>query len=413
VATVTASSLEFLAGERLRPLWSAAHRRLEETGGRVAGVAVYLRDLSDDQRAAVDRLLGVRSRGKTVRVELEKVDALMQERVGAGLAVVVSELVGPLRDRPGERAAVSASESGLWAELGGHPAFGRPPGLEAWIVRLRGSGAWRRLPSPRSTLLDALAVLDHLPQAARRGRSNLAVRVLGDAHALDDNSPVGRLVLSALGSLDGIALPLRAADRRRLWADQGVVSDETSSTVLTVGLSPLAAGPLTSACAGWASAGVPLPIPLAAVQSERWRVPAGTLVWVCENPSVLAAAAGTGATVVCVEGRPSVAANLLLAALVEGGALLRYHGDFGAGGISIANAIIGGIGAEPWRFRAADHAFALDRARSSGTALRPLRGAVPDAVWDAELAPAIRAGGVEVEEEFVVDLLLADLASSA
>jgi hypothetical protein len=35
---------------------------------------------------------------------------------------------------------------------------------------------------------------------------------------------------------------------------------------------------------------------------------------------------------------------------------------------------------------------------------------VPDAVWDAELAPAIRAGGVEVEEEFVVDLLLADLA---
>ena len=410
VATVTAFSLEFLAGERLRSLWSATHRRLEETGGRVAGVAIYLRDLTDDERAAVDRLLGVRSRGKTVRVELEKLDGLMQERVGVGLAVVVSELVGALRDRPGERAAVSAAEGAMWAELSAHPALRRHLGLEAWLARQRAGGAWRRLPSPRSNVLDALAVLDHLPQAARRGRSNLAVRVLGDAHALDDNSPVGRLVLSALASLDGSPLPLRAADQRRVWADQGVISDETSSTVLTLGLSLLAAGPLTSAAAAWASAGVPLPIPLAAVQSERWRVPAGTPVWVCENPSVLAAAADTGATVVCVEGRPSVAANLLLVSLVEGGALLRYHGDFGAGGLSIANGIIGGMGAEPWRFRAADHALALDRARSSGTALRPLRGVVPDAVWDAELAPAIRAFGVEVEEEFVIDLLLTDLA---
>jgi uncharacterized protein (TIGR02679 family) len=413
VATVTAFSLEFLAGERLRSLWSATHRRLEETGGRVAGVAIYLRDLSDDERAAVDRLLGVRSRGKTVRVELEKLDGLMQERVGVGLAVVVSELVGALRDRPGERAAVSAAEGAMWAELSAHPALRRHL-VEAWLARQRASGAWRRLPSPRSNVLDALAVLDHLPQAARRGRSNLAVRVLGDAHALDDNSPVGRLVLSALASLDGTSLPLRAADRRRLWADQGVISDETSSTVLTLGLSLLAAGPLTSAAAAWASAGVPLPIPLAAVQSERWRVPAGSPVWVCENPSVLAAAADTGAAVVCVEGRrPSVAANLLLVSLVEGGALLRYHGDFGAGGISIANGIIGAIGGEPWRFRAGDHAEALERARASGTALRPLRGVVPDAVWDVELAPAIRACGVEVEEEFVIELLLADLASSA
>jgi hypothetical protein len=100
----------------------------------------------------------------------------------------------------------------------------------------------------------------------------------------------------------------------------------------------------------------------AAVQSERWRMPAGTLVSVCENPSVLAAAAGTRPTVGCVEGRPSVAANLMLASPAEGGARLRYHGDFGAGGISIANGIIGGIGAEPWRFRAADHSLALDRA---------------------------------------------------
>ena len=401
-----ASSVEFLEVPRLRPLWSAVHRRLEETGGRLAGVAVYLRDLSDEERTAVDRLLGVRSRGKTLRVDLEKLDALMQERVGLGLTSVVSSIVGPMRDRPGERAELSAAEEEQWSSLVAHPALRRHPGLEEWVVGLRRSGVWRR-----QGVLDALTVLEHLPQLARRGRSNLAVRLLGDAHALDDSSPVGRLVLSALASLDGTPMPLVAVDRRRLWAGQGVISDEISSTVLTLGLRPLVAGPLTSAAAEWASADVPLPIPLAAVQSERWQVPAGTLVSVCENPSVLAAAARTGAMVVCVGGRPSVAANLMLASLVEGGARLRYHGDFGAGGLSIANGIIGGIGAAPWRFGVADHALALERARVSGTSLRPLRGVVPDAVWDADLAASVRASGVEVEEELVIDVLLSDLAS--
>jgi uncharacterized protein (TIGR02679 family) len=408
---VADSSLEFLAAPRLRPLWASIHRRLEETGGQLAGASVHLRDLTEDERAAVDRLLGLRSRGSTIRVQLERLDELMQERVGRDLVAIVSSIAGPLRDRPAERAAAWSEEQELWSLLAAHPALRRHPGLEEWLAALRRSGSWRRLDRPRESLLDAMAVLDRLPQSARRGRGNLAVAVLGDAHGLDDTSPVGRLVLTALACLDGTTLPLRATDRRRLWAERGVISDETSSTVLTLGLRSLAAGPLTEAACGWASAGMPLPIPLAAVLSERWRAPAGTVVWVCENPSVLAAAAGTGQTVVCVEGRPSVAANLLLASLAEGGARLRYHGDFGAGGISIANAVIGGIGAEPWRFGTVDHAWALERARVSSVPLRALRGAVPDAVWDSDLGASVRASGVEIEEELVVDLLLSDLAS--
>lgn len=408
------SSIELLAAARLRPLWSGAHRRLEETGGRVIGAAVHLHDLSDDERAAIDRLLGVRSRGRTLRIGLEKLDALLQERTELGLVDVVTSVVGPLRDRPGERAAALAVDDEVWASLLDHSALRRHPGLGEWLGALRRRGSWRRLEAPREALLGSLGVLDHLPQSTRRGRSDLAVGVLGDAHALDDGSPVGRLVLSALAWLDGATAPFLAADRRRLWAGQGVVADEVSSTVLTLGLRPNPAGALTEAASGWASAAVPLSIPLAAVQTERWRVPAGMVVWVCENPSVVAAATGrgavrSGATMVCVEGRPSVAANLLLASLVEGGARLRYHGDFGAGGIAIANAVIGKLGAEPWRFRVEDHVLALERARSSGTSSRTLRGPVPDAVWDPELAPSVRASGVEVEEELVIDLLLSDL----
>jgi len=127
------------------------------------------------------------------------------------------------------------------------------------------------------------------------------------------------------------------------------------------------------------------------------------------EPSVLAATAGTLATVICLEGRPSLAAILLLRGLIDGGASVCYHGDFGAGGISIANGVIGELGAAPWRFGVEDHRQALERAALGATDLRPLRGAVPDACWDVDLAAAIREAGVEVEEELVIDLLLRDL----
>lgn len=396
-----ASSAEVLGDPRLRPLWEAAHRRLEASGGDPAGAAVTLRDLTPDERGAVDRLLGVRFRGRVVRVTLERLDVFLETRLHRRLVDVVTSLVGPLRDGPGERAGVDAA----WARLIAHPAMARDPALEAWLVTTR----WRR---SSDEVMAALDVLVHLPQPVRVGRSRLAGRLLGDAHALDADRPAGSLVLSALAFRAGLSVGgLRSADRRRLWAGQGVLSDETSSTVLTLGLRPTPAGPITEAALRWADAGVPLPVPLVAVQAETWVLATGTLVSVCENPSVLAAAAGTGAAMICIEGRPRLAASLLLEGLSSGGARLRYHGDFGSGGISIANGIIGGLGAEPWRMATGDYQSALSRIESAR--LRPLRGPVPEACWDAGLAPAVMGAGVEVEEELVLDLLLADLESNS
>lgn len=393
----TASLADVLADPRLRALWQAAHRRLEAAGAgdQLGGASLHLRDLTADERSAVDRLLGVRSRGATVRVPLDRLDRLLRERAGRPLAEVVTELAGPLRDRRGEQAALADQ----WDRLLAHPAVSRFPELETWLAGTR----WRRSPEDAVAALD---VLERLPQPVRVGRTRLAARILGDAHALDDGAPAGRLVLSALAHRAGLQVAhLRAAGRRSLWADQGVLSDETSSTVLTLALRPELAGPLTEATARWADSDIPLPIPLAAVQAEPWRVAAGTLVSVCENPSVLAAAAGSGATMVCLEGWPRLAATILLRALAGGGARLRYHGDFGAGGIAIANAVIGGLGAAPWRLATSDYRVAV--ARTSG--LRPVRGPVPEACWDRELAPAVRSAGAEVEEELVLDVLLDDL----
>jgi Protein of unknown function C-terminus (DUF2399) len=66
-------------------------------------------------------------------------------------------------------------------------------------------------------------------------------------------------------------------------------------------------------------------------------------------------------------------------------------------------------GVLPWSFRAADHRDALKLAHEAGVSLRPLRGEAPDTVWDPDLRPSSRASGVEVEEERVLDGLLADL----
>ncbi len=275
----------------LHRLWQAAHRRVELTGGNLGGASAVLAAPSPAERQAVDRLLGTRSRGRTIRVRLAFLDELLATRADASLAEVVAAAVGPLRDRPRERAAVVAALETMWSGAVRHRAVGRHPTLTEWFDNLRRSGRLRRLDDAERRLTGALDVLANLPSPEPIARARLGAMVLGDSHSLDDDQPEGRLVVSALAHLAGADPPIDTARRRRLWADAGVTLDDLSSSVLTLGLRPLPRGPLTEAAAHWASAGVALPIPLAAVLAEPWEVPPGTPVWACENPTVLMAAA--------------------------------------------------------------------------------------------------------------------------
>ncbi|MCZ7528579.1 MAG: DUF2399 domain-containing protein [Acidimicrobiia bacterium] len=115
--------------------------------------------------------------------------------------------------------------------------------------------------------------------------------------------------------------------------------------------------------------GVPLVLHLGAVVAEPFEC-GGADVFVCENPAVVEEAAialGPAApALVCVEGQLSVAAVRLLGMLAAGGARLRYHGDFGAGGLTIANRVVGELGATPWRMATADYQVALAACRDRG-----------------------------------------------
>jgi len=135
--------------------------------------------------------------------------------------------------------------------------------------------------------------------------------------------------------------------------------------------------------------------------------PADRVISICENPSVVEAAARKlgvqGRTLICTEGQPSVAVVHLLTELAEAGYHLRYHGDFDWGGIRIGNRMWNLFpGLTPWRFSSGDYA------EHSGT--RQLNAQTVTVVWDSDLANVMKQRGTAVEEELVLADLISDLS---
>jgi uncharacterized protein (TIGR02679 family) len=405
---------DLIADERLAPLWAAVHQRLCK-GNATRRSVVTVRTATLETRRSVDRLLGRVSSAGELRVRLDDLEAALG-RAGTTTIGVVTAAVGPVIDRSAARAAAASQAGEAWADIQLHPTV-NTPALRVWLDGIHASGRINQAGGP-AAILDALDVLAVLPvEGDLVGRPVLAATVLGREHALDDDTPVGRLVTAGLAARLGTSPPTRASERAALWASAGVTLDSVSTPAVTLGLRPLPVGPLTEAAARWAGGGVPLPLPGRAVNAERWALPAGTVVSVCENPSVIEAAAakfGSGAPpLVCVSGMPGRAVTSLLESLVANGAALRYHGDFGAGGITIANLVVARHGATPWMMSSDDHARAVDRLASLGRTPNRLRGRVPNATWDAALANAITAYAREITEEHVLDDLLDDLAATA
>jgi uncharacterized protein (TIGR02679 family) len=395
-----------LRDPELAPLWRAAHARL--SSGRPVGT-VRPGPLDDAQRAALADLLGLdRLPATDPSIPLGRLDDVLREAAGMDTRAVVEQLVGPLGDRVAERRAAAAERDALWSWLFAHDALRQQPVLREWAEGIRRAGT-SSVPRARELLDDVLAVLARLP-ATGRPLPTFASDTLGDPHALDDGTPLAGLVLRALACLRDSAPPTNAEERRALWERMGVTSDQLSVTVLAAGLRPTGSDLVSRLCRLCADEGQATSLTLAQLRTaDQLRVDARTTVHVVENPSVLALAlARFGARcppVVCTSGWPNGAAVLLLRMLAAAGTPLRYHGDLDGEGIRIAAHVAAKTPATPWRMAAADYRAAVP---SGG----PSVGRVTDAPWDAELAPAMRAHGVAVFEEQVVDLLLDDLSES-
>lgn len=406
-----------LGGDDLAWLRERVRRRLERGAG-VTG-SVQLDGATPAQRQAVERLLGRRaSTAAVLRVDLGEVSAaLARAGLAEDIAAAVVALDGPVLDRRAARAARDRA----WDEV--HTRLRRlaadRPGLDAWVEQVVGQGRLRRLagdPERGALLVDDLAaVLDGVPCAPTR-RERFASEKLGDAHALDDTRPLATLALGAVRALVGQPAATETAEaRRESWAAVGVLVDDLLSQVLVLGLSGSGDGVVDRLLTAAATAGEPLWLPLGLLSRSPPRLDdlTGHDVFVVENVSVVAAAAdrlgAACAPLVCTGGQPTVAVMRLLEAITARGARLRYHGDFDWGGLTIANRVQRRLGFVPWRFDAAAYREAVAHLEATGGTRRPLRGRPVAAVWDKALAPEMRRNGVRVEEESVLEQLLADL----
>jgi uncharacterized protein (TIGR02679 family) len=394
-------------------------RRRIELGQPLHGTIVR-RAATATERDAAARLFGRPPRAaRGLSVSLGELDALLR-RSGAhagGLAGAVVTLTGPVTIR----AEQAARDARAWAH-----AFRRieavaaeRPEIAAWVEHGMSTGVVKRLagakPEAARELLDALAsVVAALPTVGE-SLSAFAARVTGRAHALDDGSPLGTLALGAARALAGLEPPgpheSPAEARREAWAAVGVLCDELSSTVLTLGLPGDGSATGRVLAAARASSE---PVWLSLRQLIRsppyWREVDAGHAFVVENPSVVALAADElGARcppIVCTNGQPRAAAMVLLRSLAGAGFRLRHHADFDWGGLTIGNLVHRRLPIEPWHF----DRDAYLRAVAAHPHAAPLTGPPTSATWDPGLGAAMREAGRRIEEELVADTLLQELA---
>lgn len=416
-------TLTFLTRPGLSRLWTAARARLERNGLQAAGT-IRLRELGGEEREALSLLLGKPLTAPTATIRLQDLDdRLRASAVARGLAATLTELGPPLTDRRGARDAAAAERAGVWSTaeatltttlLADHPWVAK------WLEDLRRSGTLtRHAPTTAlTTLTQAIQTLAILfpgpgPTPVVWGRGELATRTTGSAHGLDDGTLLSRLVLRGIACAHGSEFPTDAPARRALWRQASVTPDEVSSTVLTYGLRPTGDTWQESGLRERAAHHLETHLTLRELRTLNLELPPRTMVYVCENPRVVEAAADAGCTapLICTSGSATTVVLALLDALSEAGCGFAYHGDFDWPGIALANRVMDRYGAKAWRMEAGDYEYLATRAELQGTPQLLLAGAPVAAVWDGELAPAMEALGIALHEEAALDLLLEDLSN--
>ncbi|MEO7352104.1 MAG: TIGR02679 family protein [Marmoricola sp.] len=393
----------------LDAVWVRVRERVESNRLEVRG-RINLQIRTRSERHALGRLLGRTVTQDRLGLDLVSLDERLRERSGVGgLLAVLAAHGGPLQDLAAQRAEqVAAREEPLALAL----ALVDRPWRETWVAGLRRTGLLTHRADASRVISDSVLVLEALlarSEAAPISRVELAAELLGDAHALDEDRLVHRVVLRGLAAASDVELPVTGQERRALWEFHGVLPDLLSATCLSWGLRVGGNAPVARRLDAAAQAADP--VHLTAWDLRRlptWGDQGGLTLLVCENPRVLEAVAQHATSpwpVVCTSGEPNTVVTGVLSGLVRAGATLRYHGDFDWPGLAIASRVVERFGAVPWLMGAADYESAV-RAESPELTGRPV-----EAGWDPELAPAMQAHGRCVHEESVLGDLLAALGA--
>jgi uncharacterized protein (TIGR02679 family) len=370
-----------------------------------------LRGLPPETQRALADLLGTdRLPATDAHIRVDRLLGALGLSSDAQLRSLVEQLRGPLPDRRAERAEDRASRDALWSWLDEQACAldlgAGPDRLAGWAAAQRAAGVRGGVAAHRRRLESALTVLRALP-ADGASLSSFASDRAGNPHALDQGLALPALVLDAAAAALGHQRPVSAEAARTLWEAVGVVPDPLSSTVLTLGLPGGKETPLQDWLAAATAVGEPVVVALANLR--RWPLPplpAGTHVYVVENPSLVVeatAAPWAGPPIVCSSGRPTVATVTLLRQLTSGGARAFQHADFDPAGLSITQWLARQAGTIPWRMGAADYAAHASRSQPV------ISGPIPETLWDPALRDLVERERRPVYEEQVRAELLADM----
>ncbi|MFF8321715.1 TIGR02679 family protein [Streptomyces bobili] len=420
MSALPTATREWLTGPGLTRLWEKVRKRLESNGVQATG-SLRLTAMNPQERNDLSLLLGKPLTGAAVTVRLDVLDArLRASAAGLGLRQTLEELGPPLTDRRATRADATARREQVWSSLASSLDASPLAGQEwprRWYDLLRRAGVPRGVTPEAavSTLQQAVLVLTTLlgpERGSARGRGELAAMATGSAHGLDDGTWLARLVQRGVALAHDTEFPGDAAGRRALWRLVSVTPDEVSSTVLTYGLRPDGEGWRERALRERAEHHAEAHLTPRDLHDLRLRLPAGTLIHICENPRVVEAAADAACVrpLVCTSGSAATVVVTLLDALAATGCRFTYHGDFDWPGIALANRVIRRYDAVSWRMGTADYERLAARSQAEGIPQLALDGGPVNAGWDPDLTPAMTALGVALHEEATLELLVDDLS---
>jgi uncharacterized protein (TIGR02679 family) len=366
------------------------------------------------ERRAIAALIGsTSSSSQSLSIDLDAL-ATIATRDGrfASLQQLVEAAHGaPIENQLARRAADRDAWTALWEKTLDRCVDSIS--LRQWVSDLQTSGWIRRrtgrnLESAARLFDDQFAVLNRLPAEPPVSRAQLAAELFGDSHALDATSDRGRLAARGAAALVGCPPPRTTAEIRAAWSNVGVVPDELSATVLALNIPALPGTPLGDILSLHGCLGEPCRITFRQLRGARdcqFDHTSDRVVHICENPSVVSAAADCFGTrcrpLISVEGQPNLAADTLLRTLHQQGFTFSYHGDFDWGGLRIAARLWRQFQFVPWRYGTSDYLKAPPG--------RALKGRPADAPWDLELRNTMQARTTSVHEEAVLHTLLADL----
>ena len=282
---------------------------------------------------------------------------------------------------------------------------------DEWVERLIASKVdLTDIPEVWRCALDMRRLLDFLDsnKGVAFGRADVAVRVFGNAHALDKGVMATFAHYAFQSRLREYHL-----DKSELWERAGIKDNQLCSPVLAWGLPAMDDTPVGKQIRTANRNNLPVHITRYAMSLGPLGIPRGAKVLAVENPRMIEAAAERklSACLISTNGFPGSTFKVLLRQLLRSGAEVRFHTDFDTAGFSIGRTLHQ-EGCEPWRMTHRDYLGIIERAKREGVPLSPQSDPrpCPPVPWDPALRRVYQSRRLAVHQELLLDDILDSFA---